>query len=56
MTSDLPATCGVGVRCHRHAGNGLLWEGDSQIEKFTLRKFYDKARPRIEITIEQSTA
>ena len=33
------------------AMNGLVWVDDSQIQKATVEKFYDKANPRIEIDI-----
>lgn len=29
----------------------IVWEDDSQIQKMTVEKFYDKNNPRIEITI-----
>ena len=30
---------------------GIVWNDDSQIEELRLLKRYDKARPRIEVTI-----
>lgn len=30
---------------------GIVWVDDSQIQKATVEKFYDKQKPRIEITI-----
>lgn len=30
---------------------GIVWNDDSQIQKATVEKFYDKENPRIEITI-----
>jgi Holliday junction resolvase RusA-like endonuclease len=34
------------------ACTGLLWDDDGQIVEMTVRKDYDKARPRIALTIE----
>lgn len=32
---------------------GIAWEDDSQIQLATVRKGYDKERPRMEITIKE---
>lgn len=32
---------------------GIVWVDDSQIQKATVEKFFDKANPRIEIIINQ---
>lgn len=31
---------------------GIVWKDDSQIQKATVEKFYDKALPRLEITVK----
>lgn len=31
---------------------GIVWEDDSQVQKATVEKFYDKENPRIEIEIK----
>jgi len=36
------------------AGTGIIWEDDSQIVELTLKKFYDKNNPRIEIEIHDT--
>lgn len=33
---------------------GIVWLDDSQIQKATVEKFYDKINPRIEITIYEN--
>lgn len=33
------------------AGSGLLWDDDSQIQELIIRKYVDKAKPRVELTI-----
>src|SRR3990167_5728022 len=35
---------------------GIVYEDDSQIQKMTVEKFYDKENPRIEIEIEEIVA
>ena len=32
---------------------GIVWEDDSQIQKATVEKFYDKENPRIELHIKK---
>jgi len=32
---------------------GIIWEDDSQIQRATVEKFYDKENPRIELVIKQ---
>lgn len=32
---------------------GVIWEDDSQVAEMNIRKGYDKAKPRIEIEINQ---
>lgn len=34
------------------AGNDILWEDDVLIKRLTIEKFYDKAKPRVEIFIK----
>lgn len=36
--------------------NGIAWEDDEQIVHLELDRFDDKARPRLEVTIEQQGA
>jgi Holliday junction resolvase RusA-like endonuclease len=33
---------------------GIVWHDDSQIADLRLRRAYDKALPRIEITVQES--
>ncbi len=33
--------------------NGIVWEDDSQIQEATVKKFYDKENPRIEINVAE---
>jgi Holliday junction resolvase RusA-like endonuclease len=35
---------------------GIVWEDDSQIAALHLRKAYDKARPRIELSLSELQA
>ena len=35
------------------AGTGILWDDDSQIQKLTVSKHYDKESPRIILTINK---
>jgi Holliday junction resolvase RusA-like endonuclease len=37
------------------AGTGILWEDDCQITELTLKKFYDKNNPRVEIEFDDSS-
>ncbi len=32
--------------------NGVLWDDDSQVDSVDVRREYDKARPRTQITVE----
>ena len=38
------------------AGTGYVWVDDSQIQELTLKKFYDKKFPRVEIEINETNA
>jgi Holliday junction resolvase RusA-like endonuclease len=33
------------------ACTGILWDDDSQIQEITIKKFYDKKNPRIELVV-----
>lgn len=37
------------------ACTGILWEDDAQISDLRLRKGYDKANPRVELSFEPAT-
>jgi crossover junction endodeoxyribonuclease RusA len=40
-------------KCILDSCTGLLWDDDSQIQELTLRKFVDKADPRVELVINR---
>lgn len=33
--------------------SGIVWEDDSQVEELSIKKLYDKERPRIELAIRR---